>query len=413
MRKKDDLTASRVEKHVIKRTDPYYEKLAGFCFLSKNLYNHANYLVRQTFTKEDIWLRYPELDRILKADMEYPDYRAMPTAQSAQQILRLLEKNWKSFFESVKDWKKNKEKYLGRPRLPKYLAKDGRYILILTNQNCRMKEGYLSFPKAFEGFRIKACFAEKKEFVSFQQVRLVPHRNRIVAELVYTVRVPAPGESKGRYAGIDIGVNNLAVVANNVGLPAVAVNGKPLKSMNQYYNRKASHYREISKRMNGLDYTARLDRLTEKRNAKMEDYLHKASRYIIDFCKEGQIDTIVIGQNKEWKQGSTMSGRQNQHFVQLPFTRMIEMIRYKAEEEGIAVITTEESYTSGTSFIDQEEPVKGNYNRNRRIHRGLFRADTEEEINADLNGAYQIIKKAFPIKWDRGCASHPVVVNMV
>ena len=120
--------AARVEKHVIKKSDPFYEKLEEFCRLSKNLYNHGNYLVRQSFIKEGTWLSYAQLDRILKADMEYPDYRAMPTAQSAQQILRLLEKNWKSFFESIKDWKSHPEKYLGRPRLPKYLDKNGKYL---------------------------------------------------------------------------------------------------------------------------------------------------------------------------------------------------------------------------------------------------------------------------------------------
>lgn len=254
--------ATRVEKHIIKKTDPYFKKLEEFCILSKNLYNHANYLVRQRFTKEGTWLRYEEMDRVLKADTEYPDYRAMPTAQCAQQILRLLEKNWKSFFESIKDWNSHPEKYLGRPKLPKYLDKNGKYVLILTNQNCRIKEGRVCFPKVFEGFSIKAQFTGKNNFVSFQQVRLIPHRNRIVAELVYTIKQEEQREQNGRFAGIDIGVNNLAAVCSNTGLPAFAINGRPLKSINQYYNKKASHYRAVSKRMNRKDYTARLVRLT-------------------------------------------------------------------------------------------------------------------------------------------------------
>ena len=404
--------AARVEKHVIKKSDPFYEKLEEFCRLSKNLYNHGNYLVRQSFIKEGTWLSYAQLDRILKADMEYPDYRAMPTAQSAQQILRLLEKNWKSFFESIKDWKSHPEKYLGRPRLPKYLDKNGKYLLILTNQNCRIKGGEIRFPKVFGGFSIKAMFLEKSNYVSFQQVRLIPHRSRIVAELVYTVREEEVKEDNGRYLGIDIGVNNLATVCNNAGLPAFTVNGRPLKSINQYYNRKASHYRAVSKRMNGKNYTSRLSRLTEKRDAKIEDYMHKASRYIVNYCTNNRIHTIVIGKNREWKQGSSLSKKQNQHFVQIPFAKLIEMIEYKAAEKGITVILIEESYTSGTSFIDQEEPVKENYNKSRRVHRGLFISNKGTCINADLNGAYQILRKAFPIKWDGGWALHPVVVNM-
>ena len=150
----------------------------------------------------------------------------------------------------------------------------------------------------------------------------------------------------------------------------------------------------------------------ERRDAKISDYLHKASRYIIDYCLEHDIHTIVIGKNKEWKQNSRMSKKVNQHFVQIPFARFIEMIQYKAEEYGIAVILTEESYTSGTSFIDNEEPVKENYNKARRVYRGLFVTNQGVQINADLNGAYQILKKAFPIKWDRGCVLHPIVVSM-
>lgn len=111
-----------------------------------------------------------------------------------------------------------------------------------------------------------------------------------------------------------------------------------------------------------------MDRLIKKRNAKVEDYLHKASRYIIDYCLKHDIHTIVIGKNKEWKQNINLSKKVNQHFVQIPFARLIEMIQYKAEEQEIAVILTEESYTSGTSFIDNEEPVKANYNKARWIH---------------------------------------------
>ena len=146
--------------------------------------------------------------------------------------------------------------------------------------------------------------------------------------------------------------------------------------------------------------------------SQIDDYLHKASKKIIEYCTDNQINTIIIGQNKEWKQSSSLSKKLNQHFVQIPFARFIQMIQYKAKEKGIAVILTEESYTSGTSFIDDEMPVKENYNKARRIHRGLFKSNDNILINADLNGAYQILKKVFPIKWDRGCALHPFVVNI-
>lgn len=405
-------TKIRIEKHIIKASDSFFPMLFDFCHKSKNLYNHANFLIRQAFTKEEKWIRYAELDKILKSDVEYPDYRNMPTAQSAQQILRLLDNNWKSFFASIKDWSKHKEKYLGKPKLPKYLKKDANFLLVLTNQNCKLKGDKIYFPKAFQGFTISPKFIEKDNFDSFQQVRMIPHKNKIVVELVYCIKVPEQKSNNQKYIGIDIGVNNLATVCNNMGQQAFIINGRPLKSLNQFYNKQISHYRGICKRMNNKEYSLRMDRLTEKRDAKVSDYLHKASRYIIDYCLEHDIHTIVIGKNKEWKQKSDMSKKLNQHFVQIPFARFIEMIQYKAEECGIAVILTEESYTSGTSFVDNEETVKENYNKVRRVYRGLFVTNQGVQINADLNGAYQILKKAFPIKWDRGCVLHPIVVNM-
>ena len=405
-------TKTRIEKHIIKASDSFFPMLLDFCHKSKNLYNHANFLIRQAFTTEEKWIRYAELDKILKSDVEYPDYRNMPTAQSAQQILRLLDNNWKSFFASIKDWSKHKEKYFGKPKLPKYLKKDGNFLLILTNQNCKLKNGKIYFPKVFKGFTITPKFIEKENFDSFQQIRMIPHKNKIVAELIYTINIPEQKQDNQKYIGIDIGVNNLATVCNNIGQQAFIVNGRPLKSINQFYNKQISHYREICKRMNNRDYSQRMDRLTERRDAKISDYLHKASRYIVDYCLKHDIHTIVIGKNKEWKQKSDMSKKSNQHFVQIPFARFIEMIQYKAKEYGIVVILTEESYTSGTSFVDNEEPVKENYNKARRVYRGLFVTNQGVQINADLNGAYQILTKAFPIKWDRGCVLHPIVVNV-
>lgn len=336
----------------------------------------------------------------------------MPTAQSAQQTLKLLDGNWKSFFASIKDWGKNKDKFLGRPKLPKYLKKDSNFLLILTNQNCKIRDGIIQFPKTFKGFTITPRFIKKENFVSFQQIRCIPKKNRIIVELIYKINVLEKKADNQRYIGIDIGVDNLVTVCNNVGEQAFIINGRPLKAINQYYNKQISHYREITKRMNKSDYSKRMDRLTEKRNAKIDDYLHKASRYVIDYCLKYDMHMVVIGKSKEWKQNVKLTKRINQRFVQIPFARLIEMIKYKAEENGIAVITTEESYTSGTSFIDNEEPVKENYNKARRVYRGLFVSDSGVIINADLNGAYQILKKVVPIKWDRGCVLHPIVVNV-
>lgn len=410
------MIVQRVEKHLIKQNNSYYPMFCDFAHKAKNLYNHANFLVRNEFIKNNKWLRYNELDKMLKADLKFDDYKQMPTAQSAQQTLRLLDGNWKSFFKTIKDCSKNKDKYLGRPKLHKYKVKDGKHILILTNQNVRLKDNILVFPKTFCGFIIQPQFIKHDNFVSFQQVRFIPHYKSFIVELVYNIDVPSTilPDNK-RYLSVDIGIDNLATVVNNTGLQPVVINGKGLKSINKYYNKQISHYRKIAKRMNGRDYTNRMDNLTMKRNCKINDYMHKASKYLINYAIANDFNTIVIGNNKEWKQKSTMSKIVNQSFVGIPHMKFIEMVQYKAQNVGINVILTEESYTSGTSFLDNEKPVKANYNKKRRVHRGLFVSNNGIKINADVNGAYQIMKKVFPNAYSNGIQGvvlHPIRVSV-
>ena len=402
----------RVEKHLIRPSSPCFAMLRDFCHRAKNLYNHANYIVRKAFIENGNWIRYQELDEILKADAAYPDYKDMPTAQAAQQTLRLVDKDWKSFFAAIKDWKNHKDKYLGRPKLPRYKRKDGLTILVLTNQNCKLNGNVLKFPRTFNGFTIKPKFVEK-EYVSFQQVRFIPTGTDIVAEVVYKIKDVPLMEDTGRYAGIDIGVNNLLTMATNTEHRPMIVNGRIPKSANQFYNKKLAHRRELCQRMNGKHSSKSILRLTGKRNRRMDDYMHKASRRIVKECAERGVSTIVIGKNNGWKQGSSLSSRINQHFVQMPFARLIEMIEYKAREYGIAVILTEESYTSGTSVLDNEMPEKAQYDKSRRIRRGLLRSNSGRCINADVNGACQILKKVFPNAFAdgiEGVVLRPVVV---
>lgn len=410
-------TIQQVEKHVIKKSHPYYNMFCEFTHLSKNLYNHANYLVRKEFLETRKWLRYQDLDRLLKADLEFPDYRNMPTAQSAQQVLRLLETNWKSFFNSIKDWSKNKEKYSGKPKLPKYKPKDGKMVLSLTNQQVKVKGDLLHFPKSFCGFTVKPRCVTLDNFEKINQIRLVPTNQTFCLEVVYSISVESDLLSdNGRYMSIDLGLDNLATVVTNIGINPIIINGKGLKSDNQYYNKKKAHYQSVANQMNNQHYTNRLYRLTQKRNLKVEDYLHKVSRYLVDFALEHQINTIVIGNNKNWKQSSSLGKVTNQAFVSIPHQKLIDKIWYKAQLCGIQVILTEESYTSGTSFLDDELPQKEFYNKERRIHRGLFVSNKGFKINADINAAFQIMKKVFPNVFTdgiEGVVLHPVRVGIV
>lgn len=390
------MTVKRVERHIVNKNNPYYLMLDDFCFKSKNLYNFANYHVRKRFIETGEWLKYNEMDKLFKQDYMDSDYRNMPISHSAQQCLRLLEKNWKSFFKSIKDWSKNKDKYSGRPKLPKYLPKNGRNILTLVNINCKVKDGVIRFPKSFNGFTLKT------KVDNVQQVRILPRNKHVVIEVVYKYNVKKLKDDNNKYVAIDLGLDNLATLTNNVGISPRIISGKKLKSENKYYNKKISHYREIAKRLNGLDYTTRMNRLTMKRNNKITDLIHKASKSVIEYALSCDANTIVIGNNKDWKRESSMSKNVNQSFVGIPHQALINQITYKAENIGINIIVTEESYTSGTSFLDNELPTKENYNKSRRIFRGLFKSNEGKFINADVNGSYQIMKKVFPNVFDHG-----------
>ena len=401
---------NRVEKHIIKSNNKYYNLLDEFCYKSKNLYNYANYTIRQEFVNNGNWIRYNDLDKILKQEGNNFDYRNMPSSATSQQCLRLLDKNWKSFFQSIKDYNKNPNKYLGKPKLPKYKSKNGRNILILTYLNCKINKGIIKFPKTFKGFYLKT------KVNNLQQVRFIPKDKYIIAEVVYRVNNVEELIDNGRYVGIDLGLDNFATITNNCGLIPLVINGKGLKSINQYYNKKISHYKSIAKKINKLDYTNKMRKLTLKRNNKVEDYIHKASRFLINYCRNNEINTIIIGNNKNWKQNSKMSKRVNQNFISIPYYSFIQKVQYKAEDFGIQVIITEESYTSGTSFLDNELPIKENYNKSRRKYRGLFVSNEGIKINADVNGSYQIIKKVFPKAFAEGIEGvglHPFKVDLL
>lgn len=388
-----------------------------FTHQSKNLYNHANYLVRKELTENNKWLRYQDLDKLLKKDTNYQDYKNMPTAQSAQQTLRLLEANWKSFFSSIKDWSKNKTKYSGRPKLPKYKRKDGHFVLTLTNQEIRQRDGLLKFPKTFHDFTIQPRCVNLTNFEKLNQVRIIPYNQIFCIEIVYKVSInDTLLQDNGRYMSIDLGLDNLATIVTNTGSNPVLVNGNGLKSINQYYNKQKAHYQSIAKQMNDRYYTNRLYRLTRKRNFKIEDALHKISKFIVDTAVSNQITTIVIGNNKNWKQSISLGRKTNQNFVNIPHQKLIEKLMYKARTQGINVILTEESYTSGTSFLDNELPKKDFYDKTRRKYRGLFVSNNGTLINADINAAYQIMKKVFPNEFSdgiEGAVLHPVRVNIV
>ena len=336
---------------------------------------------------------------------------------SGQATLRKLDNNWKSFFASIKDYSKNPSKYLGRPKLPKYLPKEnGRYELGINNQSFKMVNGYIFFswkPLKIMNNIFRTKIPNDSKLI---QLRFVPKSNEYIMEVVYEIEVSeTKNVASEKIAAIDLGVDNLMTITTNCGVNPIVINGKPLKSINQYYNKKISEMRSALKLRNDSDWSNEMQRFTTKRNNRVNDYIQKSTKMVVDFCKCNDIDTLVCGYNSGWKQGTDMGKKVNQKFVSIPYLSIVQRLEYKCENEGIKFIKTNESYTSGTSFLDGEEPIEKNYNKDRRIYRGLFQSKKGKHINADVNGSYQIMKKVFPKAFADGvvgAGSHPVIVNI-
>ncbi len=367
----------------LKRT----ERLSEACHASKNLYNLANYYVRQGFFCLDEWWRYEDLWHALK---ECNAYKAL-SSQTSQQVLKLVDKNLKAFFQAMKAWKFHPERFAGRPRPPKYKEKDGEFVVVFTNQQCRIKGGFLCFPKRSRLPPVKTRLTE-----GLRQVRIVPKGTYYALEIVYAREEMDLKLDKNRIVGIDLGLNNVATVVNNAGLRPAVVKGGAIKSINQYYNKQRKRFSSLKDKQ-GLGFeTKRLQELSRKRNKKINDVFHKISRFLVNYCVAHDFGMIVIGYNASWKQGVKIGRRNNQNFVQVPFLRLVRQIAYKADLVGIALVLVEESFTSKCSFLDKEPIERRERYIGKRVSRGLFRSSEGIFINADVNAGYNIIKKAFP-----------------
>jgi putative transposase len=368
-----------VEQHIIKKSDSRFKELDNLLFLSKNLYNAGLYITRQYYFEHKKFLNYQSLASIMVKENNV-DYRQMP-AKVSQQTLKLIEQNFKSFFKHLKVKKKDEV-----IKIPNYLKKDtGRFVVTYTSQAISSKEikkGILKLSK------VKSTF--KTDKTDIQQVRLISKNNHIVVEVIYNVKGVEPLADNERYASMDLGLNNLGTVGSNVVKPFI-INGKPLKSINQFYNKRVSNLK--SKLTNGKKTSKRIKSLTDKRNNKIKDYLHKASTILVNQLVSNDLNTLIIGNNKGWKQDINIGKRNNQSFVQIPYSTFIKMIEYKCKLVGINVLITEESYTSKCSFLDSEDIKKQKEYKGKRIKRGLFKSSEGVLINADVNGSLNILRK--------------------
>jgi len=362
-------------------------QISKLCHSAKNLYNLANWYVRQDFFKLNIFLNYYDLDYILK---DKNVYRELPS-QSSQQILKLVNRNWRSYFGALKVYRANPNKFKNKPKIPHYKKKNGEFIVIFTNQQCRIKEGYLYFPKKVNLKRIKTRIKEK-----LKEVRIIPLGIKYKIEIIYKKEEKDLGLNKNNILSIDLGLNNLITAVNNIGLDPIIIKGKVVKSINQYYNKQLAFYRSIENKKSNFQDTKRIQKLHLKRDNKINTIFHRISRFIINYCIKNNLGTIIIGYNNGWKQNINIGKKNNQKFVQIPFLRLINQVKYKSELVGISVITINENHTSKCSFLDNEEIRHHKKYLGKRISRGLFRTSNGTLINADVNAGYNIMKKVFP-----------------
>ena len=399
-----------VEQHIIKKNNIYYKELDKLCFLSKNLYNIALYEIRQQYFKDKTFLNYYSVNRLLH-DRHDENYFALPS-NTSQETLKLVSNNYKSFFKSLSSKKVDKVK------IPGYLDKEsGRQVVIynkMTLSKNYLDKGIIKLPKSNIEFKSNKCN-------KICQVRIIPSNNHIVLEVIYEENEAILKNDNGKYLSIDLGINNLATCTSNA-INSFIINGRPVKSINQYYNKTKAYLQSKLKNK----YTSnKIYKLTFKRNNKIKDYFHKTSSYIVNQAVSNDLNTIVIGKNVGWKQDINIGKKNNQTFTQIPFDLLIKLISYKAKLKGINVILQEESYTSKVSFFDNDYiPTYGTDDdklnaSGKRIKRGLYKTKTSAFINADVNGSLNILRKYLKVSSDqiinvgsRGFVTNPLVVNI-
>ena len=376
------------QQTIIRPSKSCYKEILDLCHKSKNLFNATLYAVRQYYFDNKRYLPYVEIDRLFK-ETNNVDYRSLPS-QTAQQTMKVVDQSFRSFFRSLK--------LPGTHHIPHYKEIDGVFPVTYTNQQIStraLKEGYIKVAGLDHLFPTKLS--------NIKQVRFLPRSKYIIMEVIYEVESIPVKEDNHRYAAIDLGIDNLATLTFNDDSPII-INGRPVKAVNQFYNKQKSAYQSRKKN---------ISHLTLKRNNKIKDYFHKSSRFITNHLVSLEYNTLIVGYNKKWKQDVNLGTRNNQSFVSIPFLQFVNILKYKCELEGIRVVLREESYTSKASFLDRD-PIENTVFSGQRIKRGLYKSKNHGVINADVNGSYNIMRKEVgdvAIPTDRGFVFNPLRIS--
>jgi putative transposase len=388
------------------------QELLNLCSISKNLYNQALYEVKENL-KNNKFIFYNDLNKIMmnKYNLEGNINYKLLKAQVSQQILKILDKDIKSYFKSIKEYSKHKEKYKGNPKLPNY--KKTYNQLIYTNQCSTIKNGYIHLSKTLK-IPIPQWDKYSERLSHFNQIRIIPKRNNINIEIIYEYECQNEILDYNEYSSIDLGINNLITLVsmNN----PLLISGKVIKTINQNFNKQLSKYQSIKDKQKIKKITNNIINLYEKRENRLKDLFHKLSRYIVKYLIKNKIGNIVIGYNKNWKDSISLGKKTNQKFIQIPYLKLLDYLKYKCQLVGINLIETEESYTSKCDALALEKIQKHEEYSGKRKKRGLFQSGINKLINADVNGSINIMRKVVNDSYinkiiDKGLLFNPIKVR--
>jgi transposase, IS605 orfB family len=377
------------EREIIYSTDERFDLIKNLCHLSKNLYNASLYDVRQYYFETKSYRTWQSQAPLFSKNKQ-PDYYALQS-HLAQQVLMQVGRQFLSFFNN----KSNKKK-----RIPKYKDKNG-YNVITFNKVTISRQVDFDEDKQIYTYTLCKRSYNLKIKSTKPNVKMVKFVYDEVNDLIkcfkiYEVERPKLKKDNSRYFSIDPGLNNIVSIYNNIGIRPLLYNGRPIKSINQYYNKTNAKLR--SELPYNIKSSKRLKQLSLKRANKIDYEMHKISTHIINEAVKNNISKIIIGNNVGWKNEINIGRRNNQNFVNIPHTKLFNQLLHKGLLNGIEVIFTEESYTSKASFFDKDElPVYGendNYKfSGKRISRGLYKDSKGNLWNADLNGGGNIMRK--------------------
>ena len=413
------LTVKQQIKHLSKED---YKSIKELCHIAKNLTNEAIYNVRQYYFTEDKFLKYEKNYTLLKSS---PNYKEL-NSNIAQQILKEVDGSFESFFGLIKLAKQGKYSFKDC-KLPRYLPKDGYTTLVIGFVRLNGNKLILPFSNNFKKthkvveITIPPVLLDKK----VKEIRILPKANARYFEIqyIYETECIQRNLNTQNALALDLGVNNLVTAVSSTGKSFI-VDGKRLKSINQWFNKENARLQSIKDKQHfGKKPTSRQKAIARDCNNKVNDYMNKAARMIIDYCINNDIGTLIAGYNVTFQRNSHIGKQNNQNFVNIPYGRLRDKLAYMCELNGITYVEQEESYTSKASFWDKDNiPVYNNDNpkeyefSGNRVHRGLYETANGKTFNADINGALNIMRKSsvvdMNILYGRGEVDTPIRIRI-